>query len=168
MSVYETRLPWYYMYAPNLMAEQRYRLMTLDERGLFLTLQNECWVNDALPATSSELSRLTGVEEGRLEAAFTERVRSFFKIANGQISSPELDGYKAKHRLQRDKQRQGGRKSGEVRRLRADSESRSELRSPLNQLNSTSLSSNSVSKKADRTEDHKAWIDEYDGATDEV
>jgi hypothetical protein len=75
---------------------------------------------------------------------------------------------KAKHRLQRDKQRQGGRKSGEVRRLRADSESRSELRSPLNQLNSTSLSSNSVSKKADRTEDHKAWIDEYDGATDEV
>lgn len=173
MGTYDQKLPWYYMYAANLIADQRYRLMTLDERGLFLTLQNECWVNDSLPSDNDVLAQLLGQPEAALTSALTNRVTSFFSIHNGHLTSPELDRYKATHLERRWKQRLGGQKGAAIRKRNAAGNSQSEAEGgptggppgPLNQFDLRSLNSTSVYKEGTTLSIDSDWVRDYDDAS---
>jgi uncharacterized protein YdaU (DUF1376 family) len=172
MGAYETKLPWYYMYAANLMSDQRYRMMTLEERGIFLTLQNECWVNDKLPSSPAKLSRLLGISEALVIRSMSDQVKSFFLITDSSISSTELDGYKSKHLKQREKQSLGGQKSAAKRkregRTNSTSEVRSQHASSLNKVQSNSLNSTSVYKEEALPVNEDEWLDAYDEAPDSI
>jgi len=57
--------PAYQEYAADLLADQRYRLMTLAERGLWDTLRKECWVNNKVPSSLPVLAKLLSQDELR-------------------------------------------------------------------------------------------------------
>ena len=101
MSYRKKSQPAFQLYASDLMADRRYRLMTLEERGLLLSLLCECWVNQYLPDSQDELSRLLGVDVKAVGRALTEAVLSFFQRGKSGLYCPGLEEYRlaARNRL---------------------------------------------------------------------
>jgi hypothetical protein len=91
------RPPAYQEYPSDLLANEHYKLMDLDERGLFHTLRHYCWVNESIPANESSLAELLNLTESYLDKTFSHRVRSFFckhDTDPTRLISPELVDYK--------------------------------------------------------------------------
>jgi len=89
--------PAYQEYPSDLLANEKYRLMSLEERGLFHTLRHYCWVNGSIPATIEEISELLGITRSHLDQLFTSRVKAFFQPSDREpdrLLSPELRDYK--------------------------------------------------------------------------
>lgn len=59
--------PAYQEYAASMIADQRFRAMSLAERGLLYTMRIECWVNHSLPKTPEKLAKVLGLEIAELE-----------------------------------------------------------------------------------------------------
>ena len=55
--------PAFQEYASDLLAKREFRMMTLAERGLLMTMRLECWVNKSVPSSKSELALMFGVSE---------------------------------------------------------------------------------------------------------
>ena len=102
--------PAFQFYATDTLAKREFRLMNLNERGCYITLLAECWVNRTVPADIDQLSKFLGIEEAELKQALSDNVLESFGVADEQISSPELDTYKQKLRERREKQSAGGKK----------------------------------------------------------
>jgi len=102
--------PAFQFYASDTMADKRYRMMTLAERGLYLSLLSECWVNRSMPAEPSAIARWLGCAVDEIKPALTERVLSFFIEAKGELTSPDLERYRTTLEERREKQSKGGRK----------------------------------------------------------
>lgn len=86
--------PAYQEYAAKTMAKREYRLMTLAQRGLYITLRHELWVNESVPADPVLLGKILGFEASEIEAALPA-VMPFFVVVGDSIVSPELDNYRA-------------------------------------------------------------------------
>jgi hypothetical protein len=106
--------PAFMMYASDTMADRNYRLMSLEERGLFLSLLCECWVNRAVPTDSSGLAKLLGFPVDTVRTTLTERVLSFFERKGGEIQSAELERYRKTLEDRRDRMSQGGKKGAQI------------------------------------------------------
>lgn len=106
--------PAFMFYASDTMADRRYRMMSLDERGLFLSLLCECWVNRTVPANVESLGKLLSFPDTTVRAALTERVLSFFESNNGELQSAELERYRKELEGRRERMSQGGRKGAQV------------------------------------------------------
>lgn len=106
--------PAFQFYASDTMADLNYRLMTLEERGLFLSLLCECWVNRAVPTDSSGLAKLLGFPVDTIRTALTERVLSFFERKGDEIQSAELERYRKTLEDRRDRMSKGGKKGAQI------------------------------------------------------
>jgi hypothetical protein len=100
--------PAYQEYAADLLADQRYRLMTLAERGLWDTLRKECWVNKKVPSSLPVLAKFLGQEQHVIRQALTENVLSFFQDVDGFLICPELIAYREVIEDRRKRQSIGG------------------------------------------------------------
>ena len=89
----DLKSPWYPEFAANNMANIVYRIQTLQERGLLLSMKNECWVNDRLPENTELLSRILGFTEKEVRLSLPG-VMSFFAVSEGYIFCPELESKK--------------------------------------------------------------------------
>lgn len=54
------KLPYYRWYPAEVEIDGDWRAMTLEERGLFLTLLNVAWMNDGLPESLEDVARIIG------------------------------------------------------------------------------------------------------------
>ena len=81
--------------------------MTLEQRGLFITMKYECWVNQSLPADPPSLSAILGKD---VLTESLQIVMPYFEYVNGAIVCPELDDYKKHLSEIREKQSAGGKK----------------------------------------------------------
>jgi len=99
--------PAFQDYAASLMARTDYRVLSMEGRGLLMTMRLECWVNGELPSASPLLARL-GFPIEQVERALAE-VRPFFSIDSGAIRCPELDDYRAHLDERHQRQSEGGR-----------------------------------------------------------
>jgi len=61
--------PAFQEYAAAMLANSRYRLMSLAERGLLDTLRRECWVNRGMPAKPATLAKMLGFDSAEIDAA---------------------------------------------------------------------------------------------------
>lgn len=103
--------PAYQEYAPELLANKHFRLMSLAERGLFYTLRLECWANNTVPSKTEALSKYLGISLSEVNDALSAEVKAFVAINGDDLTIPELDDYR-KHLTEiREKQSTGG-KSG--------------------------------------------------------
>ncbi|PTR14461.1 hypothetical protein C8R31_106134 [Nitrosospira sp. Nsp2] len=189
MSQNRDDLPYFPYYASNILADKRFRLMSLQECGLWIKIYTECWPNRSVPAAPVELARYLGYPVEEIKAALTERVLSFFEEVNGELISPQLEEYWKKQTKRRAGLSEGG-KRGATRRWGKTEDGQSvnppindlnmatPLASPLatplascmaslNTLKSNTLKSNQVqSLKKEVTSDE--WLDGYDSASNQV
>lgn len=110
MMVQDRKAPAYQEYAATILANKYYRLMSLAERGLLYAMRLECWENQDLPASASELARYLGIHEDEVITAFTDRVKAFFKIDGNKLTCSELDNYRQYLNDRKARQREGGKK----------------------------------------------------------
>ena len=113
--------PAFQEYAAAMLANSRYRLMSLAERGLLDTLRRECWVNAGVPAKPATLARMLGYDATEVEAALPAVLPFFSTTQAGLIVCPELDDLRATYAERRERQAAGGKKSAEKRKGEAAS-----------------------------------------------
>jgi hypothetical protein len=102
--------PAYQEYAAAMLADARYRLMTLAERGLLDTLRRECWVNIGLPESPATLAKMLGFSPAEIAAALPA-IMPFFAAKDGLIVCPELEELRATYADRQERMANGGRKS---------------------------------------------------------
>ena len=109
-------LPWFRLFAANLISDYNYRTMGLLERGLLITMLTECWTNEAVPGDAAELSRFLGQPSADVEQGLTQRVMAFFQPSEGYLLSPFLEEQRQEWLSLRLKQIEGGKKGAERKR----------------------------------------------------
>jgi uncharacterized protein YdaU (DUF1376 family) len=102
-------VPYFPLYAANLIASRPYRLMSLSERGLWITIMMECWVNGSVPSNFSDMSKFLGVTNQELETCFSNIHSSFFEVEGDRLFSKELEEYRQGYMERREKQKEGGK-----------------------------------------------------------
>lgn len=165
----DRKAPAYQEYAATMLASKNYRLMSLSERGLLYAMRLECWENQDLPANPSQLAGYLGINKNEVEAALTERVKSFFNIDVNKLTCPELDNYRKHLNDRKAKQSQGGKKGAAKTNAKFKDSSNSQVareslvKSSLEKLNKTqSLDNGDIS-----IEVNDEWLNEYDQASNE-
>ena len=163
--------PYFPLYCANLIADHRYRLMNLNERGLFLTMLLECWHNGDVPVDPSNLSKFLGYQPIDIESALSTNVLSFFEKKSTSLKNKEVEIEKAKILQRRMKQSIGG-KDGVVRKRqkngkipsKGDPEGQPEGQpeGSLGYINSNSITSIHVKQEKDIHDVHQEWINEFD------
>jgi len=101
--------PAFQEYAANLMARTDFRILTLAQRGLLMTLRLECWVNQRLPSEPPTLARVLGFGSDEVRAALPA-IMPFFASDGGQLTCPELDDYRDHLQAITDKKAEGGKR----------------------------------------------------------
>ena len=86
--------PAYQEYAPDMLSKREFKMMKFDERGLLYTLRLECWQNGQIPSNPEDLAAYLGKSKESVDAAFSQRVQSFFEIEDGFLISPDLERYR--------------------------------------------------------------------------
>jgi hypothetical protein len=100
--------PGYLEYAAAMMAKMPYRIMRLQDRGLFYSMRLECWVNGRLPESPGLLAKVLGFDEQEI-AESLPAVMHFFSASGGFIFCPELEDYRKHLEEIREKKKAGGR-----------------------------------------------------------
>ena len=101
--------PAYQFYPSNVMSSIQYRTMSLSERGLMMSMQCECWVNNSVPSDVTLLAKILSYTEDEVRKALTSNVMQFFFREEDKIICPELIAYRQKLDEARMKQIEGGK-----------------------------------------------------------
>jgi len=104
--------PAYQEYPASFLANKNFRLMSLEERGLLMTMRFECWENLNVPSNKIELAQYLGLEEKAIP--ITDRVLSFFVHYETTLICPELEDYRQHITIIRQKQSNGGKKGAAI------------------------------------------------------
>ena len=166
-------VPYFQLYAANFLAKREYKLMGIEERGLFISIYMECWVNLSVPADPEELAKYLGFSSDQIKNGLTKRVMSFLIQIDGNLIAPELEGYRENFFAQRKKQSEGGkdgaRKKKEKNLGRAEEiqgTPEGQPKGSLIHIKSNSLNSNQLIKKGEMSEENRAWVNDYENAPD--
>lgn len=171
-------VPYFPMYAANILASRNYKLMSLGERGLWVSITLECWVNGGVPSNFQHMAKILGFPEQEISQFFSNYQTTFFHIENDQYISKELEEYRQGYLATREKQRLGGIKGAKEKKARrkflqieAQGTPKGQPKGSLIQFNSSSIKSSSINssqfknkKLTDR--DFEAWMDDSDDAPD--
>ena len=166
-------VPYFQLYAANFLANREFRLMSLDERGLLISIYVECWVNSNVPVNPAELAKCLGFSELDVSKAFTNRIKSFLVEKEGNYIAPELEGYREKFMDGRRKQSEGGKAGARKKKEKflgkvdeVEGAPEGQPKGSLNQINSNSIKSNQFLRKDVMTEENKKWVDDYESSPD--
>lgn len=180
--------PAYMEYAASMMARIEYRIMTLSQRGLMDSMRRECWVNHAVPADPSLLAKVLGFPSEEVTAALPA-VMPFFTEIGGRLICPELEDYRSHLNGIRERQSAGGKqgaaitngkskpskrksRSGSTGNTTTNPATTSQVEAELTReslVKSSSDKSSSVKPLSlgtdDLPQDHKAWSNDYERAS---
>jgi hypothetical protein len=106
--------PAFQEYASDMLANSRYKTMSLAERGLMDTMRRECWVNGSIPKESNELAAYLGKPIDEINNNLSTKVLNFFRERNDQLVCPELDAYRASLEEKSKKMSEGGKRGGKA------------------------------------------------------
>jgi len=177
-------VPYFPLYAANIMASRNYKLMSLGERGLWITISLECWVNGGVPADFKHMAKILGFPEQEINQFFSNYQTTFFHIENGQYVSRELEEYRKRYLATREKQRLAGLETAEKKKekQRLSKEAQPQAGQPVAipegqpvgslvqfksaSIKSSSINSNQLTKKELSDKEFEAWMDDADDAPD--
>lgn len=169
-------VPYFPLYAANMLAARPFKLMSLKERGLWITLQMECWVNGDTPASKDELAKYLGITINEIDEALTQKQFSFIQNIRDVFISPELEEYRKKYDEIRTKQRLGGLKGAQRKKTKLQQQSITQQGQPigqpegslsyinLNSVKSSSVISNQLGEERLINKEAQAWVDDYEKA----
>ncbi|MBU6368339.1 MAG: hypothetical protein KGQ65_01730 [Burkholderiales bacterium] len=165
-------LPWFRMFAANYLADRNFRTISLEERGLVLSMLLECWTSIDIPKKPEELSQILGVPVDQVKRALTFKALSFFEERGNSYHSKFLDDQRNKFLEIRKARKEGGEKGAALKKIKKINAYAQPLGQPegtLHQLPSSPVNSFSVNQEGKLTDSehvqHKEWLDDYDNAT---
>jgi uncharacterized protein YdaU (DUF1376 family) len=176
-------VPYFPFYAANMMSSRSFRLMSLKERGLLITIMMECWINGSVPSDLSDMAKILGLTIDEVKSSYTNLHSTFLHVQGGQIISKELEGYRQGYLATREKQRLAGIESANKKKQKEFGGSLENQGQPSGllsnaplgqpegssvQINSNSFSSNQLLKKGLLNDENKSWIDAYDRAPEAI
>ncbi|MBU3565060.1 DUF1376 domain-containing protein [Polynucleobacter sp. MWH-HuK1] len=165
-------VPYFPFYAANIMSNRAFRLMSLKERGLFITLLMECWINGSIPSEFVDMSKILGFTFDEVKSAYTNLHSAFFHQQGGQIISHELEGYRKGYLETREKQRLGGIKGAKQKKDKEKGGGKGipegQPKGSLVQVNSNSVNLNQLLNKELQSKEIQSWIDDYDRAPEAI
>ena len=160
--------PAFQEYAASLMARTEYREMSLEGRGLLMSLRLECWINERLPSEPSRLAKVLGFGTEQVERALPE-VMAFFVADAGALRCPELDDYRAHIDQRRHKQSEAGKlgaaktnKGRDIPRTNTPTGTPRLARGPLVKQSSAQSNTN---KSLEERAVNDPWVSEYERAS---
>jgi uncharacterized protein YdaU (DUF1376 family) len=108
------RAPAFQFYPKDFLADERVRLMSMPERGVYITAICLCWSEGTLPADSQTLSRLMGMPVTAFRKLWPA-LEGCFRVSPRDASRlihPRLERERQKQRAYRRRQADNGRKGG--------------------------------------------------------
>lgn len=105
--------PAYLEYPSDLLANMKFRRMSLPERGLWQTMRLECWVNKMLPKNPEEIAFVLNLPLQEVQANLTSGVLGFFVENEQGLYCKELEEYRVNQLQRQIALSQGGKKGGE-------------------------------------------------------
>lgn len=170
-------VPYFQLYAANFLSNRQFKLMSLDERGILISIYMDCWVNLSVPIEPVELAKCLGFSEQEASRALTTRVKSFLLEKEGSYISPELEGYREKFMEGRRKQSEGGKQGARRKKEKAmgkieevegipEGQLKGQPKGSLIQIKSNSLKSNQLIDKEVMSEENMKWLEDYKNAPD--
>lgn len=167
-------VPYFPLYAANILASKPFRVMTLEQRGLWITLMMECWVNRNVPSDLSEMAKFLGLSVPEVSRA-TAALQTFSLDREGsQIFSRELEEQREKFLNSREGKSKGGKLGAERKKEKqrqkqlgdAKGAPEGDPEGSLIQLNSNSFNSNQLIKEDVMSKENKEWLSDYEDASD--
>lgn len=176
-------VPYFPLYAANFIASKPFRLMTIEERGLWITMQLECWVNGSVPANQNELAKYLGCSIEEIQRSFTQKQYSFLEKIGDELKSPELEEQRKEFMERREQQRLGGIKGAKQKKEKQAVEKLIEAqgqppappeglpKGSLSYINSASIKSSSINSnqlinKKLTDEQFESWMNDAKDAPD--
>ena len=170
-------VPYFPLYAANILASKPFKMMTIEERGLWITIQMECWVNGSVPSDLKDLAKYLGVGGDEVQRSFTQKQHSFLQKVGSELKSPDLEVQRKEFMDRREKQRIGGIQGAEKKRQKQAKEIQAVQGQPqcipqgqpkgsLDYLNSDSFKLNQLVRSEITDAENKAWVDEYENTPD--
>ena len=168
--------PAFQTYASDIMATKEYRLMNLQQRGLFVSLYFDLWVNQEAPSNKPDLAKYLGFSESEIHESLSDGLYQFFEIRNDMWVCPEHEAYMKQLNDRRAKQSAGGKKGAENKRNKSKlvegqpegsrvEKNRVELNgkevSRDDQIRSESIDNDSMNYDNVPLE-HAEWVEDYD------
>ena len=161
-------VPYFPCYAANIIASKEYRLMSLLERGLWISMYLECWPNKLVPSDTRELAKYLGFDEGEVSKAKTKNLMTLFLLKDADIVHPELELYREEILQRRLKQSKGGKDGANKRYGKGEP-----IGQPIgslgyinsDQVNSDQVKSNQYLEKGvinNLSKENKEWINDYE------
>ena len=111
--------PAFPMYASDFLSDINVKLMTMRQRGIYLTLLLHQWIEDSLPANINHLKTLCENSDGFEED--WEMVKHCFSEKKGRLYNPRLEVERDSQRKRQEKNSKNGKK-GALKRWHSDSE----------------------------------------------
>lgn len=166
-------VPYFPLYAANILASRSFKLMTLEQRGLWITIMMECWVNGSVPSDMPSLSKYLGIPLEDIERSLTQIQFGFLEHKGGELISPELEGYRSKFLESRLKQSDGGKKGSEIKKAKKVAMEKEnpqgipegQPEGSLIQIKSNSVTSNSINSTSllgKESISNEEWLKDYD------
>ena len=114
--------PAFQFYPKDFLTDENVRLMSMQERGIYITLMSYCWIEGTLPADTKRLSRLCGMPQQQFNKLWKAITPCFDPdpLNQERIIHPRLDKERVKQIIFRRRQSDKGRASGASRRATAD------------------------------------------------
>jgi uncharacterized protein YdaU (DUF1376 family) len=169
-------VPYFPCYAANILSSRSYRLMSLSERGLWISIWMECWINGGVPANFKEMAKILNFPEDEVRHAFSSLHSTFIHEESGQYISKELNEYRSGYEERREKQRLGGIKGSERKKEKRAKMERIEAvpqgvpkgvpKGSLSYINSNSVTSNQLINKEVLVQSNDEWVMDYENTPD--
>ena len=159
-------VPFFPFYAANMSSSRSFRLMSLKERGLLITIMMECWINGGVPSDFEGMAKILGLTIDDVKFSYTTRQSTFFHEEGDQLISKELEGYRKNYLDRREKQRLGGQKGAQNKKDKnarlPKGRPQGEPEGSLSQINSNSFKSNQLVRRELTDKEFDSWLDGED------
>jgi len=169
-------VPYFPLYAANILASRPYKLMSLGERGLWISISMECWVNGGVPSDFKEMGKILGFPEGEIKQFFSKYQTAFFENVGSQFISKELNEYREGYENTRKLKSEGGKKGAKNKKEKQDAERLAQGQpealpqgrpeGSLSSINSSQVISNQLIDKGVISNSNDAWVRDYENAPD--
>jgi uncharacterized protein YdaU (DUF1376 family) len=107
--------PAFQFYPRDFVSDINVATMTLEERGMYITLLSYCWMENGIEYDPERLARLCLVSEEGFTRLWERSVRKCFRLRDGRWHNPRLSAERDKQIAYLEKQKVAGRNGSRTR-----------------------------------------------------
>lgn len=112
------RSPAFQFYPKDFLTDENVDVMTLEQRGAYITLLSKCWIEGSLPMDQTKLKAMCN-HPSNWNSIWESLTPCFIENGQGRLINPRLEKERKKQEEWRTKSRRGGILSGKARREKA-------------------------------------------------